>query len=249
MRLDNSTCSIVWCVAFLGFSCSGCNGSESRISDDAASSDLPVELEDSYEQDADIYQSPDNYEELCERSICCFAVNFEPSAVAFTPYQVEWSASSSFPLPEGLAPQRSWLVVRAVWRDAYADFGSCDESPCGGHCVPSRGKVYVVDVEKDAVRYLGDEDVDSWKKWGPPVLPTAEKEGYRLQVDANRSYVFRRTASEWTCSGPECVPPWAACAVDLGDKGCLHFPLEASCGECPKTSPAYLRDNGHCELF
>lgn len=184
----------------------------------------------------------------CMRPACCYDIYFDPdSPVSFYPYQIEWTASATEPLPPCVEPADDLLIVRATWRDVYAVPGACAEAPCGGHCHPTVGKVYMVDTAHDRVRYLGDEDTNSW---GPPIVPTPVLGGWELAVSPQKTYVFHmNTPVMGTCDGVPCLLSWAVCFIEVKGGPCLHVPLDDSPGPCPLSMFEYARDNGQCATW
>lgn len=190
-----------------------------------------------------------DYLDLCRRAECCFYTVFDPAPVELRPHSVEWTTAPVSPLPECVIPDPEVVIVRAFWTDVYGDqpFFACSEAPCGGYCLPSTGKVFLLNVRTLSVKYLGDED---WANWGPftglePVLG-----GYRFQLSSEQSAIFQVSGS--TVDVVDGIPqpiPWAACFLEIPFQLCLHFPLQAEPGDCPLHLAPYLDRWGACQTW
>jgi hypothetical protein len=205
------------------------------------------------ETPADTSTDDGDVERLCEKTECCFDVAIDPAPVSLSPFQIQRVTESAYPVPDGVPLESDLLLIRAKWRDVFADpsSGVC-QTPCGGHCVPSGGKVYLVDTRTDAVRFVGDEDTETWKSWGPAIVHTPTIYGYEVELDDGKLYYFNSTDNAWQepAAGNGTVRPWAVCFLTVGRNGrCIHFPLTADPGPCPLDVPEYLMSGGQCPTF
>jgi len=196
------------------------------------------------------YVPGEEYLALCMREECWTGVYIDPAPVSFGPYQIEWTMSAVNPLPPCVEPHDNLLIVRTKWRNVFGDLpgaSAMSDLPCGGMCLPSSGKVYLVDTTTDSVRYLGDEDPGGW---GAAILPEAVNGGWKLQVSPTKDYVFHRSGCGMgTMDGLPYILGWAACVVEIKNTACLHFPMRADPGPCPVDQIDYVMDGGKCSTW
>jgi len=200
------------------------------------------------------FDPTDEYLDRCLHTECSEFPGFQEfPLVRMSAWQVEWTTSATQPLPPCVEPEEHLLIVRAKWLDVFGDDehiswsdtrpASWPEAPCDGHCIPSAGKVYLVDTMTDGVRYLGDEDSSSW---GPAILPPHTLDGWKLTVSPDKEYVFSYSSANVaaTCDGVPCMIPWIRCFIEVGVSTCIHVPLQADPGECPLDIFEYALTNG-----
>jgi hypothetical protein len=191
-----------------------------------------------------------DYLALCRRQKCCESIIFDPSPIELTPFQAEWTTDPVHPLPPCVRPDPDVLIVRARWRDLLADppvNGLCSDTPCGGSCLPSTGKIFLLNTRTDSVRYVGDEDPASWGQF-TGLEPIAG--GWKVVVSPEKAYIFHTTTpSVGLCAGVPCVLPWAICFAEIKNQMCLHFPMQAAPGDCPMDHAEYLMNFGRCQTW
>jgi hypothetical protein len=91
----------------------------------------------------------------------------EPYTVAF---QFEHLSSSSSPgMPDGLVCDegKPLIVLRMKWYDCWALDGCKLSPPCGGHCYPFAGYVYIINPEVHEIVGLSKESLAAWQAWTP----------------------------------------------------------------------------------
>ena len=166
--------------------------------------------------------------------------------------------------PLEISPRAGFLLVRVEWHDFFADpadngtdFGVM---PCGGHCHPSTGKVYLVDTVTDDVVYLGDQDLSLWDE-GLDTEITAE--GVEFGVSDNKKYIFSNQSNPLCADGSMFTSDnlftcgqsdWVVSFLEVQEHGSttklIHFPLNDLPDECPLEQLAYWAEGyGECAVW
>ena len=105
------------------------------------------------ETPADTSTDDGDVERLCEKTECCFDVAIDPAPVSLSPFQIQRVTESAYPVPDGVPLESDLLLIRAKWRDVFADPSRVCKRPVVTPAVG--GKVYLGTLT-DAVRFRRD---------------------------------------------------------------------------------------------
>lgn len=179
------------------------------------------------------FQLTGETQRFCAQVQCCREVYIDPAPVYWGPRSAEWTTSATAVLPPCIKPDPDVIIFRASWHDVFADHPlayGCEEGVCAGTCIPSTGKVYLINTRTDAVRYVGDEDPEAW---GPLRNLTPVLGGYEFTVSPEKTYIFTLGRNQYDCPFHPLL--WLPCGLEIKSPTpqCYNLPMTAAPGPCP----------------